>query len=326
MPPEKRSDNAGRDGPASGKGKGENWKEKIERQSRAIDKEMGYDEVTPENASEWLNARMNRIAQESHVRSEQGWPQLQAGLDFQRKMSRGVLPGSKETAQPSSDLFAPRSTRQTTSTRAAAQRQPSPEQDDKAEPLIGPEQLPQGSLSTAKQQNHRPSITTPPPPQVKAKPSRVPESLHQGFSSPEKQQKPYLSMMPPPPPQVKAKQSRVPESLHQGFSSPEKQQKPHQSMMPLPPPPQAKGDDKPDEADIQSAYRPGQRPRTKRRHLAPQSKEEVFSQQDDSYDQQAQSRKRTRANPLETNLGPNWDFHLVDGSRPTKARGNGYAI
>ncbi|KAK7948550.1 uncharacterized protein PG986_009436 [Apiospora aurea] len=143
----KKDDPAGPDVPLpSASSKPGHWKDKIERKSRAIDKELGFDEVTAENADEWLNARMNRIAEESRQRSEASWTQLQAGLDFQQKMSRGLLPGTKETPPPpppasSIDVFAPRITRQQKATMETmmsqgdeAQRKTTPEVEDKDEP------------------------------------------------------------------------------------------------------------------------------------------------------------------------------------------------
>ncbi|KAK8094215.1 hypothetical protein PG997_000900 [Apiospora hydei] len=299
----KKDDPAGPDVPLpSASSKPGHWKDKIERKSRAIDKELGFDEVTAENADDWLNARMNRIAEESRQRSEASWVQLQAGLDFQQKMSRGVLPGTKETPPPppppsSIDVFAPRITRQQKATIETimsqgdeAQRKTTPEVEDNDEPppLFGP--LPQSSPSEEKLQKKRgpsPGLY----PFAKRRPSD--RMSH--------------------PPQANGDEMPPAEAADPLTRSP-------------PPVKQENDDDKPDidDADIQSVRCPRRQPRTQGRHSPSQSHTEVVSKQDDSHDQRAQSRKRPRANPLDSNLGPGWDFHFVDGSRPTKARGSGY--
>ncbi|KAK8038904.1 hypothetical protein PG993_007315 [Apiospora rasikravindrae] len=280
----KKGDPAVPDVPPSASSKPGHWKDKIERKSRAIDKELGFDEVTAENADEWLNARMNRISQESQQRSEASWVQLQAGLDFQQKMSRGLLPGTKEPPPPPPPInnFEPRTTRLQKATLATlvaeAQRKMTPEPEDKDEPpaLFGP--LPQISPSEEKLHQKR-RLSLGPSPSAKRRPS----------------------MRSPPPPEAKGDEM-------------------------LPPPKQEDDDYKPatDDTDIQSVRGHRRQPRTQRRHSPPQRQTEFLSEHGDSHDQHAQSRRRPRANPLDTNLGPNWDFHMVDGSRPTKARGSGY--
>lgn len=275
----------GADAPASSKPKAGHWKDKIERKSRAIDKELGFDEVTADNADEWLNARMNRIFQENQQRAESSWPQLQAGFDFQRKMSRGVLPCSTETPPPA-DSFTAKSSRQAT-TRVVAPRA-SPEHDKAVE----------AKAKTPEEYEPSQAYPTPAKPQ-KRRPST---SL-----SPEKQQKRRPLMMPSPPTQAS-----------NDHDEDEDEDCEHDTD-------EDYHDGKPDAAGIQGACRRRQQVTTKRRHSSSRTKtEEVMLKEEDPNDQQSQSRKRPRANPLETNLGPGWDFHLVDGSRPTKARGSGH--
>lgn len=306
----------GPEAPTSSKTKAPHWKDKIERKSRAIDKELGFDEVTAENADEWLDSRMNRIAQENRERSEASWTQLQAGLDFQRKMSRGVLPCSKETPPPH-DSSAAKSSRQATTKATAPRALPEQNVEDylPGNPKsILPEEFPESSVRGPVVPVGDMNNTK------KATPPAEYEPL-QAYPSPAKPQK-----------------RRPTESLY-----PEKQQKRRPPMMPSPNTQTSNGKDEdddedceydidedyregnPDAAGIQSAYRRRQQTTKKRRHFSSRTEtEENLSKEEDPKDQQSQSRKRPRANPLETNLGPNWDFHLVDGSRPTKARGSGH--
>ncbi|KAK7920818.1 hypothetical protein PG985_008840 [Apiospora marii] len=316
--PDKKKDHAGSGAPSSSKTKAPHWKDKIERKSRAIDKELGFDEVTAENADEWLNARMGRIVQESRERAEASWTQLEAGLEFQRKMSRGVLPCSKETPPPL-DSSAAKSSRRAM-TKAVAPRA-SPEQTKAVEGYqpgnrnsILPEDFPESNVRGTPRpvgNINDTRMATPP----------VEYEASQAYPSPAKPQK-----------------RRPSKSL-----SPEKQQKRRPTMMPSPTTQPSNDKDEDDDEDyeydidedyregnqdaigIQSAYRRRRQTTTKRRHASSRTKtEEALSKQEDPNDQRSQSRKRPRANPLETNLGPNWDFHFVDGSRPTKARGSGH--
>lgn len=225
--------------------KKELWKNKLERKSRAVDKELGFDKVTAKNADEWLNARVSRIAQENRERSDASWVQLQAGLEFQRKMSRGVLPCLKETPPlPGSSSSSKMTSRKTMTAARAAQRY-SPEQDE-AKP------------SASRSHRHSPGA---------------------------------------------AKQQ------HSRRQSPRN------------PTPPANNDTMPD-ADIAVSVEDRRQPTATKRRYTPAQNKEGDSEQDDSHNQ-GHHRKRVRADPLDTNLGPGWDFHLVDGSRPTKLRGNG---
>ncbi|KAK8862139.1 hypothetical protein PGQ11_008374 [Apiospora arundinis] len=244
--PERKSGHTGfPDMPPSAMSKTEMWKNKLERKSRATDKELGFDKVTAENADEWLNARINRIAQENQQRAEASWVQLQAGLEFQRKMSRGVLPSSKETPPPSEN-GGTRSRPNATATARATQKR-------------SPDQYENEIASTSRPRRCSPG---------------------------------------------EAKQQRRRQSAR---SSP------------------AKANDDDEEvpnADIPQPFRGQNQPKATHQSPRSQNKEKELEQEESQ--SQAHPRKRPRADPLDTNLGPGWDFHLVRGNRPTKIRSNGY--
>ncbi|KAK8077736.1 hypothetical protein PG996_003906 [Apiospora saccharicola] len=292
--PDKKKDQAGTDAPPSSKTKAPHWKDKIERKSRAIDKELGFDEVNAENAKDWLNTRIGLIVQENQHRADTSWTQLQAGLDFQRKMSRGVLPCSTETPPPAAS-FEAKSSRQATTRvtvpRASLEHNKSSDtyRATKAVEAYVPgnpnSHLPEDfeesnvrgtamSIGDMNNTNKATPLVEYEPPQAYPTPAKPQKRRPSKSLSPEKQHKRRPPTMPSPITQASNDKDEDDDEDHEhGIED---------------------GDQ--DAADIQSACRRRQQTTT----------------------------KRSRANPLETNLGPNWDFHLVDGSRPTKARGNGH--